>query len=261
MDAFWIEPHRLEIVRRDMPIRNLPADWHGRTLMQISDVHVGYRVSDDYLIQSFDLAASIVPDVVVVTGDFVSCSRADILPVEQAQRVYAYLPRGRLATLGVLGNHDYGRSWTDAAVAAEVQEILGNCGLQMLRNDVVDISGLRIAGLDDLWSGRCDGFAALGTQSAGGTHLALCHNPDAVDLDQWPRFEGWILSGHTHGGQCKPPFLPPPLLPVVNERYTAGEFDLYDGRRLYISRGLGHSFPVRFNCRPEITVFRLIDGV
>ena len=126
--------------------------------------------------------------------------------------------------------------------------------------DFKDLDGLKIVGLDDFWSGRCDGRAAFDSESARGAQVALCHNPDAVDKDHWPGYQGWILSGHTHGGQCKPPFLPPPLLPVKNRRYTAGEFDLYDGRRLYISRGLGHLLPVRFNCRPEITVFRLVVG-
>jgi predicted MPP superfamily phosphohydrolase len=71
------------------------------------------------------------------------------------------------------------------------------------------------------------------------------------------KHDGWILSGHTHGGQCKPPFLTPPLLPVRNRRYTAGEFALDGGRRLYISRGVGHLRQVRFNVRPEVTVFEL----
>jgi predicted MPP superfamily phosphohydrolase len=87
--------------------------------------------------------------------------------------------------------------------------------------------------------------------------LVLCHNPDAVDLPIWSEYSGWILSGHTHGGQCKPPFLPPPLLPVRNTRYTAGAFALTGGRRLYINPGLGYLRRVRFNVRPEITVFRL----
>jgi hypothetical protein len=260
VDTFCVEPHWLEIVRRDLPVPGLPAHWHGRTLMQISDVHVSDRVSDEYLIRSFDEAASFAPDVVAVTGDFVSCPRTRIVPVEKARHVYAHLPQGRIATLGVLGNHDYGIHWNDATVAARVQAILNDCGLQMLRNETVELEGLTIVGLDDLWSGRCDGRAAFGVEAARGAQIALCHNPDAADLDHWPGFEGWILSGHTHGGQCKPPFLPPPLLPVKNHRYTAGEFDLYDGRRMYISRGLGHLLPVRFNCRPEITVFRLIAG-
>ena len=56
---------------------------------------------------------------------------------------------------------------------------------------------------------------------------------------------------------ARPPFLPPPLLPVKNRRYTAGEFALDGGRRLYINRGLGHLMKVRFNVRPEVTLFHL----
>jgi predicted MPP superfamily phosphohydrolase len=87
--------------------------------------------------------------------------------------------------------------------------------------------------------------------------LALCHNPDACDENGWENFRGWILAGHTHGGQCKPPFLPPPILPVKNRRYTAGAFALSGGRRLYISRGVGHLMHVRFNARPEVACFTL----
>jgi predicted MPP superfamily phosphohydrolase len=85
----------------------------------------------------------------------------------------------------------------------------------------------------------------------------LCHNPDAADLPVWGNHRGWILCGHTHGGQCKPPFLPPPLLPVKNRKYTAGVIDLSWHRHMYINRGLGHLLRVRFNVRPEVTVFRL----
>ena len=88
-------------------------------------------------------------------------------------------------------------------------------------------------------------------------NIVLCHNPDVADEPVWGDYGGWILSGHTHGGQCKPPFLNPPLLPVRNTRYTAGQFDLAGGRTLYINRAVGHLWPVRFNVRPEITLFEL----
>jgi predicted MPP superfamily phosphohydrolase len=87
--------------------------------------------------------------------------------------------------------------------------------------------------------------------------LALAHNPDSVDRPGWEPFRGWILSGHTHGGQVQPPFLPPPILPIENRRYAAGRIELSGGRRLYVSRGVGHLLRVRFNCRPEATIFRL----
>jgi predicted MPP superfamily phosphohydrolase len=258
IDTFFIEPHWLEIVERDLPIRNLPSHWVGKRLVQISDIHVGHKVSDDYLIHSFQRVAAYQPDVVVVTGDYVSGTpREGKIPVQQAARVYAHLPRGTVATLGILGNHDYGVAWKSGAAAAQVKNVLEDAGLKMLRNSAADLDGLTIVGLDDLWADRCDGAAAFAGTDRGSARLALCHNPDAVDQDHWPGYVGWILCGHTHGGQCKPPFLPPPQLPVENRRYTAGEFQLSGNRQMYINRGLGHLLGVRFNCRPEVTVFRL----
>jgi predicted MPP superfamily phosphohydrolase len=117
-----------------------------------------------------------------------------------------------MATVGILGNHDHGIRWSQPEVAREVAEMVGAFGVRILRNQVIEVEGLQIAGLGDLW----------------GT-----------------------------GGQCKPPFLPPPLLPVRNKRYTSGEFALAGDRRLYISRGVGHLLRVRFNVRPEVTLFEL----
>ena len=78
-----------------------------------------------------------------------------------------------------------------------------------------------------------------------------------MDDLSWEGYTGWVLAGHTHGGQCKPPFLPPPVLPVKNRRYTSGEIAVDSGRTLYISRGVGHLLKARFNVRPEITLFTL----
>jgi predicted MPP superfamily phosphohydrolase len=176
---------------------------------------------------------------------------------EQMERVYQHFPRGRLATVGILGNHDYGRAWSHPEIAERIATIAGRCGITMLRNQVHDVDGLQIIGCDDLWADRFDVVAAIANCDVRRPTLALSHNPDTVDMPGWDRFEGWILSGHTHGGQCKPPFLPPPLLPVKNRRYTQGAFVLTANRSLYISRGIGHLIPVRFNVRPEITRFHL----
>jgi predicted MPP superfamily phosphohydrolase len=108
-----------------------------------------------------------------------------------------------------------------------------------------------------LWAHRFNPLPPLRLLDPRRAALVLSHNPDTVDLPVWAGYEGWILAGHTHGGQCKPPFLPPPLLPVRNRRYIAGEFSLAGNRRLYISRGVGHLTRVRFNVRPEVTAFEL----
>jgi predicted MPP superfamily phosphohydrolase len=127
----------------------------------------------------------------------------------------------------------------------------------MLRNRVHEVEGLQIVGLDDLWAKRFEPTEAFAGYDDRRPAIALSHNPDTVDLPVWEQYEGWILAGHTHGGQCKAPFLPPPLLPVRNRRYTQGEFSLGGNRSLYISRGVGHLLPVRINVRPEVTLFEL----
>jgi predicted MPP superfamily phosphohydrolase len=260
VDTFYVELHWLELVHHSLPIAGLPAAWSGRTLAQLSDLHIGPQVSDAYLIKSFDAITKLSPDVVVVTGDFMSLTNQGTATKEQLERVCSHLPRGRVATLGILGNHDYGYGWSDAELASHLTDILAAHGVRMLRNQVADLDGLQILGVDDLWSGHCEVAKALAASSPDAPRLALAHNPDIADLPAWQGYQGWLLSGHTHGGQCKPPFLPPPLLPVENRRYTSGEFDLFDGRRLYINRGVGHLLPVRFNCRPEITVHQLTQA-
>jgi predicted MPP superfamily phosphohydrolase len=77
--------------------------------------------------------------------------------------------------------------------------------------------------------------AALARVERGRPTVVLCHDTDAMDVPMWEGIEGWVLAGHTHGGQCRPPFLPPPVLPVRNSRYSSGAFDV----------------------RPEVTLFTL----
>jgi hypothetical protein len=249
-----IEPHWLDITHRQLPVRHLPGALAGRVLVQISDIHVGPRVRDDYVIRGFQRIAALRPDIVVVTGDFVSYSPRIF---DQMPGVYRHFPRGRLATLGILGNHDYGPGWSHPEVADRVVQAVTPFGITVLRNEVHDVEGLQVAGLDDLWAKRFQAERPLALLESNRASIVLSHNPDTVDLPVWDGYEGWILSGHTHGGQCKPPFLPPPLLPVRNRRYTSGEFQLPGNRRMYISRGLGHLLRVRFNVRPEVTVFEL----
>lgn len=249
-----IEPHWLEVVRRPMQIRNLPPQLEGAVLAQLTDLHIGPKVDDDYLLWVFQQVEALSPEIVVYTGDIISynTNRRD-----RAARLLSQLVRGKLGTFGILGNHDYGPGWHNADLANWVVARAEDAGVRMLRNETASVQGLTMVGMDELWADRLDVGYALSKLPADAASLALIHNPDVADCDGWDGYSGWILAGHTHGGQCRPPFLPPLVLPVRNRRYTAGEFELAGSRRMYISRGVGHSMRVRFNTRPEVTLFTL----
>jgi len=278
--AWQIEPFWFEVVRRPMPLPDLPQALVGKTLLQVSDIHVGPNVSSDYLIRSFLAGQSLEPDFVACTGDFVSYRSAH--EVRELGRVLRHMPRGRLGTVASLGNHDYGRHWRDIAVADDISRVVTDAGMVVLRNDVRTIGGLQFAGLADFWSPEfgdghgkppdgtlyatpsssfrregTDAAAALRLLAPGQPTVVLSHNPDAQDLPIWDGVRGWVLAGHTHGGQVRAPFLPPPVLPVQNRRYTSGVFDVGPDRTLYINRGLGFLIQIRFDVRPELTLFTL----
>jgi uncharacterized protein len=282
--SWQVEPHWFEIVRQRMPLANLPKELEGRTLLQVSDIHVGPRVSSDYLIRAFRAAAALEPDFVAFTGDFVSYRSAT--EFRELAHVLRAFPRGRIGTVGALGNHDYGPRWQHIEIADRITRVAADAGISVLRNETRMLGGVQFVGLADLWSPEFgvygepalhslpmleeeneDGTAAPPTRVAaldtvraaarGVPTIVLAHNPDAQDLPIWDGVDGWVLAGHTHGGQVKPPFLPPLILPVRNKRYTAGIFRITPTRTLYINRGLGHLLQVRFNVRPELTLFTL----
>src|SRR6185295_9176560 len=103
--AWAMEPHWCEVVRRDMPIAGLPPQWHGRTLLQLSDLHIG-AADDAYLVASLERASDLAADLVVVTGDFVSYHGPE--QFEQADRMFASIRRPPRGIFGSFGNHDYG---------------------------------------------------------------------------------------------------------------------------------------------------------
>jgi len=250
-----IEPNWLEFTKHKMAIKKLPIHLEGKTIMQISDIHASERVGAEFIIKSLIKAKQYQPDFVFYTGDFISCkSEKDYSILETT---LPYFVKGKLGTLGVLGNHDYGENYNSEVLASRVCKSLKENDIEVLRNENKKIAGLNIIGIDDYWSTNFYPDKAMLNFNKEEATLVLCHNPDTCDLDIWNNYNGWILSGHTHGGQCKAPFLPPFILPVKNKKYTSGKINLANNRTLYINRALGHSFKLRFNVRPEISIFKL----
>ena len=257
--AWQVEPFWLDFVKVKMPIKNLPKDLVGKTLMQISDIHIGNRFDYHFIINSFKKATDFNPDFVVYTGDYVSTYK-DEVQYDKLDETLKNIVKGKIATIGILGNHDYGKNWSQINVADKISEMLKTNGIRLLRNESFEINGLNFIGFDDFWGLNFNPEKAMTGFENNKANIVLCHNPDVCDLDIWGEYDSWILSGHTHGGQVKPPFLPPPMLPVKNTNYSSGQMELSNNRSLYINRALGHLWQVRFNVRPEITIFELQNG-
>lgn len=249
------EPHWLEIVRHRLAIAHLPSAWRGRTIVQLSDLHVG-STDEGYLHSVVETVNSLNADLVVITGDVIDHHFADSR--QAVSRILSRLSPGRFGTLACLGNHDYGRRWRQTRVADHLAVTIRQTGIVLLRNEQIELEGLHVFGIDEFLSPNFQDGDVLQNALATEPSLCLCHNPDVADRPVWGDFQGVVLAGHTHGGQCKPPFLPPPKNPVRNPRYVSGFYDIGPGRELYINRGIGYGLKVRFNCRPEVTVFELV---
>ena len=257
--SWQIEPFWVEFVKIKMPVKNLPKHLIGKTLMQISDIHVGKRFDYTYIIKSFEKAKKYNPDFVAYTGDFVTIHK-DEVQYDCLKEVLKYCVKGKMGTVGILGNHDYGKNWAQQEVADNITKMVSENGIRLLRNEQIDIEGLNFIGFDDYWGLNFNPEKAMNEYEKTKANIVLCHNPDVCDVEIWNNYQGWILSGHTHGGQVKPPFLDAPIVPVKNKKYTSGTFHLTNERTLYINRALGHLWQIRFNTRPEITIFELENG-
>lgn len=254
--VWQIEPRWTAYEKRTLAIPGLGQNLVGKSLVQISDLHIGRHVSDDYLRNQFEYIDSLSPDFVVYTGDFVDDAKP--FHYEKLKCLTPNMPRGTMGTVGVLGNHDYVRHAKDCSMALKVANYLSDNGVTILFDSTVSFGSLTMAGLEDLSSPRFEKTRCKEViQSLPQSSIVLSHNPDSADLPIWKGFQSWILAGHTHGGQCRLPGFSPPILPVRNRNYVAGAYQVAGGHQMYINRGLGHTWKVRFCVRPEVTIFTL----
>lgn len=256
-----IARHWVEVSQREVTIAGLHPAFDGFRVVQLSDIHLDEFTEPFFLHEVVNRVNSLNADAVFITGDFVTHALvlkgafkdaashcASILDELECTHRYA-----------CLGNHDLlvGSDKVTAPLAANGITVLNNGYTPVERGS----GRFWLAGVDDPLEGHPDPQTAIPESIRGQQNepvVLLCHGPDYVDsLLRQPAGQSisLVLSGHTHGGQVRLPFIPPLALPPLGQKYVEGWFRL--GKlQLYVNRGIGTvGVPFRLNCPPEITLF------
>jgi uncharacterized protein len=248
----YVEPNWFEVKKISLNLPHLSPAFDGYKIVQISDIH-----ADRYFKQSnLDVIVQKIndqhPDLVVLTGDYVSKGH-----VEEAVGAIASSFRqvqAKEGILAVLGNHDY---WTNSKA---VTQALTKYQIKLLKNQTITINRgsaqLLIAGIDDIWAGKPDLMVLLQDLTDRQGAILLAHEPDFADVAAATNKFDLQLSGHSHGAQIQLPFADV-VLPYLAKKYPRGQYQVQEMIQ-YTNRGVGvGGIPIRLNCRPEITSFVL----
>jgi predicted MPP superfamily phosphohydrolase len=226
-----------------------------KRILHIADIHMSDGMTAPELDIGLRAGLAEKPDIICLTGDFVSISHGyDRMGLRDLLRRAA----DTAPTYAVLGNHD-GGTWLarygGSPSPDHVADLLTGAGVRLLHNQSTIVDDVTLVGLGDVWSGLFDGRRAFEAAPRSAATVVMCHNPDGKDLlsnDRWDL----MLSGHTHGGQARIPGLDPPWTPVLDKRFVAGLYQ-WEGRRLFITRGLGSPNRIRAFCRPEASILHI----
>ncbi|GGD73411.1 metallophosphoesterase [Paenibacillus nasutitermitis] len=251
----YLEPRMIRIVSKKLGYSNLPASYEGLRIVHFSDIHLDFHYGLERMEELVARLQELQPDLLCFTGDLYDTSIGS--SAEECSRLLGLLkvPLGKWA---VLGNHDY------TTGAEKVASILDKGGFRVLDNawELIEHGGqlMRIAGIDDVLRGSHDLDGALLPDGGESFTILLAHEPDIAD--EVLRYNVDLqLSGHSHGGQVRLPYYGALFTPELARKYPDGLYELRSGQKklmLYTNRGIGVStYPVRFWCRPEITVLTL----
>ncbi len=253
----------IEVVERPLYLKNLPAQFVGKRIIHISDLHCSRTVSAKYLRNCIGRINRLKADIVLLTGDYTTCDYYG-----RFKKRIVDLMGGIQSNLGIyacLGNHDYGLGGVLGSKRQDalprMVEGMQSQGITILRNEskAVQIGDreLWLVGLGDLWADDFEpqkAFAGIGKKEPV---ITLAHNPDSIDyLDGFSTRA--VMSGHTHGIPTEWSNRRKKSASKRREYYS-GMYHVGD-KQLYVNRGLGRVGKMFFNTRPEITVFSLLQG-
>lgn len=235
----------LEVTERRIPIAGLDPSFRGFRIVHLTDIHHGLYLPLSAVMDAVSLANRLQPDVVALTGDFVTYSRAYIGPVA----AILGLLRARYGVYAVLGNHDF------RVGADEITRALRRERIDVLRNThaIIRRAGhsLYVAGIDDL-AYHADMHRALRSIPHGAPTVLLSHNPRILRRAARSGVS-LVLSGHTHGGQVRLPLIAGLLDRSRRMAHYKAGLDRLGPTQIYVSRGIGTVvLPLRYRCPAEI---------
>ncbi len=232
IDGRFVEPTWLRVTNFD-----LNPEPRCR-FVQFSDFH--YKGDADYGAKVVHTLNALEPDFVCFTGDLVEDKRF-------APAALDFIRQIECPVYGCPGNWDYG-SGADFTEYHKAFHATGGGWLEdrsvVLPERDLEVIGMGLRGVHML------------AEAKAKQRLLLIHYPTQADRLDGRRYD-LILAGHSHGGQVRIPFYGALVLPYGVGRYQKGRYDSLGGP-LYVNVGVGtYMYPVRFNCRPELTVVRM----
>lgn len=249
------EADNLKVDRVTVALPNLPPSFRGLRVAFVTDLHHGRFVSEEQIAGIVRTTLSLDADLIVLGGDYNGDVLGESRHIEPCLAILGDLS-APLGVYGVLGNHDW---WRDRQLTRQAMrrghiEELTNAGVWLRRGG----DRLRLAGVDDLWTGRADVAAAIGSATATDAVVLISHNPDLAETLRDNRV-GLMLSGHTHGGQVVLPGIGSPWIPSrYGMKYAHGLVEA-PATQVYVSAGTGMSgIGMRMGCRPEVSLLTLV---
>lgn len=250
-----VEPTLLNTHEEDFYSTRIPKDFNNFKIIQFTDTHVGFQYTLKRLQKLAIHINKIKPDLIVFTGDLVD--RPDQYNwSEDIVNILSSL-EAKHGKYWIYGNHDHGGGGTNI-----VKETMSKSGFKLLHNSndqiLKDNSHIILAGVDDMSLGRPNINSALKDTANEDFKILLSHAPDFADIARKHPLD-LQLSGHSHGGQVRLPFLGHLYTPAYATKYIKGLYTFKEERlKLYVSSGIGTTrLPFRFLCVPEIFVLTL----
>ncbi|MDD3653479.1 MAG: metallophosphoesterase [Desulfotomaculaceae bacterium] len=250
--AFAIERFWLEVRKLSVSLSMLPRSYAGLRIALFSDVHLSIFYSPKRLSGVVELINREHPDIICFTGDFLNAYAGTGMLLEAAPILRKLkAPSGKFA---VLGNHDCRAGTKYVSRALE----LGGFHVLINEHAVLEKKGGRlfIVGLADVLKGGPDLAKAMAGIPEEACSILLVHEPDFADSAA-SRPVSLQLSGHSHGGQVRLPYIGPLITTRLGRKYHSGLYKI-DKLLLYTTWGVGTTLlPLRFFCRPQVAIITL----